>query len=84
MKQRSAVKYDADADVLYVYLNGEGRVSVTRPLGDLRLVDYGQDGSVVGIEFIGASGGVDLTGVPFAAAVAAAIGDSGLAIQVFA
>lgn len=77
------VTYDDDADVLYVGL-AEGDVAETRNLGDLRLVDLAKDGTVLGIEFISASQGVDLDSVPFAPTVAAAIGDSGLPIKVFA
>lgn len=77
------VTYDDDADVLYVGL-ADGDVAETRNLGDLRLVDLANDGTVLGIEFISASQGVDLDSVPFAPTVAAAIGDSGLPIRVFA
>jgi uncharacterized protein YuzE len=77
------VTYDEDADVLYVGL-AEGAAAETRNLGDLRLVDLAEDGTVLGIEFISASQGVDLDSVPFAPTVAAAIGDSGLPIKVFA
>jgi uncharacterized protein YuzE len=67
------VTYDEDADVLYVGL-ADGEVAETRNLGDLRLVDLAQDGTVLGIEFISASQGVDLDSVPFGPTVAAAIG----------
>jgi uncharacterized protein YuzE len=77
------VTYDEDADVLYVYLS-DGEVAETRNLGDLRLIDYSKDGAVIGIEFVSASNGVDLDSVPFAPTVAAAIGDSGFPIRIFA
>ncbi len=77
------VTYDDDADVLYVGL-AEGEVAETRSLGDLRLVDLAEDGAVLGIEFISASQGVDLDSVPFGPTVAAAIGDSGLPIKIYA
>lgn len=77
------VAFDPDADALYVYL-ASGVVAETRPLGDLRMVDYSKDGTVLGIEFVSASHGVDLSDVPFAPTVASAIGDSGLPIKVFA
>jgi uncharacterized protein YuzE len=38
-------------------------------LDDARIVDYAADGSVVGIEFISPSRGVDLEGVPHAAEI---------------
>jgi len=57
------VTFDEDADVLYVCLTS-AKVSETRKLGDLRLIDYSADGSVVGVEFISASEGVDLSDLP--------------------
>lgn len=77
------VTYDEDADVLYVGL-AEGEVAQTRNLGDLRLVDLAEDGTVLGVEFISASQGVDLDSVPFGPTVASAIGDSGLPIKIYA
>lgn len=77
------VTFDEDADVLYVCLTNK-KVSETRKLGDLRLIDYSGDGSVVGVEFISASEGVDLSDLPFGPTIGQAIGDSGLPIKIFA
>ncbi len=77
------VNYYPEADVLYVTL-ADHPVARTEPLDDLRLIDYSQDGAVVGIEFIGASGGVDPVAVPFAHRVEELIGDSGLPLNIFA
>jgi len=55
---------DEDADVLYVRLS-DGAVSTTQSLDDMRLIDLSADGAVVGVEFIDASGGIDLRDVPF-------------------
>jgi uncharacterized protein YuzE len=77
------VTYHEDADVLYVHLTA-AEVAETRNLGDLRLIDYSAEGAVVGVEFVSASHGVDLESVPFSKTVAAAIGDSGLSIKIFA
>jgi uncharacterized protein YuzE len=77
------VTYDEDADALYVCLS-DAEVAETRNLGDLRLIDYSADGAVVGVEFISVSQGVDLDGVPFGPTVAAAIGDTGLPIKIYA
>lgn len=78
-----SVSFDAEADVLYVYLT-DGTVDATTALGDLRMIDKSKDGTVLGIEFISASEGVDLSDIPFAPTVAAAIGDSGLPIKALA
>ena len=77
------VSFDAEADALYVYLN-PGTVKETVSLGDLRMVDYSDDGTVVGIEFVSVSAGVDLRDVPFAETVEQAIGASGHHIPIFA
>lgn len=77
------VTYDEEADVLYVELDATASAR-QQSLGDLRIVDYAADGTVIGVEFISASGGVELHDVPFADRIAAAIEDSGLSIRVFA
>ena len=57
------VSYDAQADVLYVRVQ-ERRRARTEPLDTYRLVDYGEDDSIVGIEFLEASRGLCLDGMP--------------------
>ena len=76
--------YDSEADALYVQLR-DGQTSTTQKfLDDLRILDYSADGAVVGVEFISASAGIDLTDVPFAERVEALIGDSGHSFKIFA
>jgi len=77
------VTYDPDADALYVRLS-DAKVSATKTLNDLRLIDVASDGVVIGIEFIDASGGVDLRDVPFRPKVEKLIGDSGYGIKILA
>lgn len=79
-----SVEYDPEVDVLYVRLAPHARVAKTHPLDDMRLIDYSEDGAVVGIEFIDASEGVELSDVPFARKVEKIIGDAGLGLPVFA
>ena len=56
--------YDHEADILYVRLR-DGEASATQAfLDDLRILDYSADGGVVGVEFICASGGIDLSPNP--------------------
>jgi uncharacterized protein YuzE len=57
------VKYDQRADALYVRLSDKP-VAKTSEIGDGRVADYAQDGTVVGIEFWGVSEGIDLHDVP--------------------
>jgi uncharacterized protein YuzE len=57
------VTYSQKADAVYVCLF-DAEVARTRALGDWRNVDYAVDGSVVGVEFLGVSAGLDLSDVP--------------------
>ena len=66
------------------FRHSQSKSSRTVTLSDLRLIDMSEDGTVIGIEFISASDGVDLSDVPFAPTVGQAIGDSGLPIKLFA
>ena len=55
--------YDRQSDAVYVYLR-EATISRTQALDDYRNIDLDAAGNVVGVEFLGVSGGVDLHGVP--------------------
>lgn len=57
------VEFDKEADALYIQLR-EQPVAFTRNLGDGRVADFAEDGSVVGIEFLAVSEGVDPSEVP--------------------
>lgn len=63
------VTYDREVDAIYVRLS-EQSCDHTIPLDDRRLVDYGADGSVVGVELLDVHDGVDLAGVPEPAVIA--------------
>ncbi len=76
--------YDADADALYVALIDGVASASQKTLDDLRIIDYSEDGAVVGVEFICASGGIDLHDVPFAPRLEKIIGESGLSLRIFA
>ena len=65
------VRYSPSADALYVRL-ADGEHGWTEDLGDLRHVDYGKDGEVLGVEFLNPrASGVDLTDVPHAGEIGA-------------
>jgi uncharacterized protein YuzE len=57
------ITYSETADALYVQLQDAKVVRVT-PVDDLRIIDFAADGSVVGVEFLAASEGVNLKGLP--------------------
>ena len=50
-------------------------------LDDATIIDYGADGSVVGVEFISPSRGVNLAGVPRAAEIEREVRRLGLPIR---
>jgi uncharacterized protein YuzE len=77
------VRYDQEADALYVQLN-DLRSARTTPVDDLRLIDYSADGRVVGVEFLEVSGGIDLSALPFMHRMEELIRDRGLDIRIFA
>lgn len=59
--------YDADGDILYVTLADvpvDHTDDVSRGRQYERGIDYAADGTVVGYEFMNASAGVDLDGLP--------------------
>jgi uncharacterized protein YuzE len=57
------ITYDHEVDAVYVYLSDE-RVVRTKIIDDLRIADYDAEGRVVGMEFLGASSGLDLRDLP--------------------
>jgi len=77
------VTYDPEADAVYVRLI-DSPVDQTRPLDDLRLIDYSADGAVVGVEFLEASEGIDLSDVPHSHKIDELIKDSGLHLRILA
>lgn len=69
--------YDPEADALYVRLRDDEQPETQEFLDDLRILDYSAGGAVVGVEFIAASAGIDLSGVPFVPRVEELIAESG-------
>lgn len=64
--------YDRDADAAYVGFTRDAAVRQVH-LDDGRVLDYAADGTLVGVEILSPSRGVDLTGVPRASEVADAL-----------
>ena len=77
------VKYDKEADALYVRFLDVPSARTT-PVDDLRMIDYSVDGSIVGLEFLEASAGIDLSQMPLRYKTEKLIGDSGLPIRILA
>ncbi len=74
-------EYDKTADAVYVYLT-DAEVAKTRMLDDYRNIDLDAAGGVVGVEFLGVSGGIDLRDIPFRGTVEKLI--EGFDFRVFA
>lgn len=73
-------EYDYDSDCAYVRFSAaEHHHSVE--IDVTRFVDYAEDGSVIGIELLYVSGGVDVTDLPCAEAVAAELQAHGVKIM---
>jgi uncharacterized protein YuzE len=75
--------HDPDADAIYVYLT-DSQVARSQPLDDLRIIDFSADGGVIGVEFVGVSGGIDLSDLPFPEKVEELINELNLGIKIFA
>ncbi len=59
------IRYDPEADAVDVKLAESWRGPLlSRPLDARRIVDYDQDGKLVGVEFLFVSDGIRLDGAP--------------------
>ena len=68
------VRYDTEADAIYVSLREHDGQLRSRNAGDWRrVVDYDEAGEPVGVELLAVSTGLDLDGLPEADAIGAAI-----------
>ena len=70
----ASTKFSDDYDLLYVSLQ-DGKVAMTKEFGDHRLVDLDASGVVLGAEFIGLDGEIDLCGLPEEEALLSAVQD---------
>jgi len=62
-------EYDKEADAVYIHLDDKP-CAYTKPLDDMRYVDYASDDTPIGIELLCVSGGVNLDDLPEPAQVA--------------
>jgi uncharacterized protein YuzE len=67
------VEYDSEADALYFTIRQPDGAVETEFVDEARYVDYDEAGNVVGVEILGVSQGVDVTGLPEAAKLAEAL-----------
>jgi uncharacterized protein YuzE len=81
MMELGRVTYDAEADALYVRLVSRP-VAKTIAKGDLRMVDYADDDTLIGVEFLGASGGIGLRDLPDPDKIEKLLGQNGLHFKI--
>ena len=74
------VRFDRKGDVAYVEFSTADSARHVA-LDDATIIDYAADGSVVGVEFISPSRGVNLAGVPRAAEIEREVRRLGLPIR---
>jgi len=75
------LKYDKKVDAIYITLSTK-KCAETKKLDDMRYVDYASDGTPVGVELLGVSGGVAVEDLPKAAELTRLL--EGRDIKVFA
>lgn len=57
-------EYDMNADCVYIRIN-DLPYAYSKEIDETRFVDYAQDGTVIGIELLYVSGGVDTSDLPY-------------------
>lgn len=82
-RERRKAEYDAEADAIYVRLSDRPLVR-TIQIDDTRNIDVAEDGTPVGVELLGVSGGIDLSDIPDRPEVERLITQLGLNITVVA
>ena len=77
MDQGLLITYDSLADVVAVTFReiGPGGLRGSRSLDDTRLLNIDHEGEVVGVEFLEASDGIRLQGVPRATEIETVLGN---------
>lgn len=74
------LEYDKRHDAAYFAFSSADSVRQVK-LDNARIVDYGADGEVIGVEFISPSRGLDMTEVPRAAEIEKEARQAGLPIR---
>ncbi len=57
-------QYDTNADCAYILINNL-RHAYSKELDETRFIDYAEDGTVIGVELLYVSGGVDTSDLPY-------------------
>ena len=67
------IRYDSDADALYIKFREPAGKVETEFIDVSRYVDYDEHDNVVGVEILDVTMGIDLTGLPEAERIAEAL-----------
>jgi uncharacterized protein YuzE len=72
-------RYDHNADCAYVLINDLPH-AYSKELDETRFIDYAEDGTVIGIELLYVSGGVDVSDLPYRAEVEKLLENNGMKV----
>ncbi|MFO7995953.1 MAG: DUF2283 domain-containing protein [Dehalococcoidia bacterium] len=72
-------RYDHNADCAYVLINDLPH-AYSKELDETRFIDYSEDGTVIGIELLYVSGGVDVSDLPYRAEVEKLLENHGMKV----
>ena len=76
---QAELRHDTDADAVYVRLSGKA-YHHGKALDDDRRLDYAEDGSLIGVEFLYVSDGVDVAGIPGEARIGRLLEEHGIRV----
>jgi hypothetical protein len=74
------IEHDRGSGCVYVHL-GSGEYAWTERLDQERAIDWDRAGEPLGLDFMNAAAGVDLSGIPYADEVAEALKRRGIRVR---
>lgn len=74
-------EYDKNADCAYIRIN-DLPYDHSEEIDEIRFVDYAEDGTVIGIELLYVSGGVDTSDLPYESEIGKLLEKHGLKVLV--
>lgn len=58
-------QYDPNTDCAYILINNNFPHAYSKEIDETRIIDYAKDGTVIGVELLYVSSGVDVAGLPY-------------------
>ena len=74
-------RYDADADCVYITISKQP-YAYSEELDETRFIDHAEDGTVIGVELLYVSGGVDVSDLPQEVEISKLLEKHGLKVYV--